>query len=164
MEDTEQISHKKIINIIVGIIAIAILVTFVLYKQYGTQAPATVMEQKVATSTEPKKTEFDANEPVDFPTDIPVEKGIKFEQSYSLDYKGQKQLTIVFLSAKTIKENFTLYSNFLKKQNWNLSKEYEGTEVSSLYGTKESNDINVTISGSTTDGSKSQVSISILKK
>ena len=164
MDDIEQSGHKKIITIVVSIVVIIAIAFFVIYKQKGDEVVVPVAEQKVATSTAPKKTEFGANKPADFPTDIPVEKGIKFEQSYSLDYKGQKQLTIVFLSAKTVKENFTLYADFLKKQNWNLSKEYEGPKVSSLYGTKENNDINVTISGNTTIGSKSQVSISILKK
>lgn len=127
----------------------------------------------VATTTTsefiPKKIEFGTDKPVDFPTNIPVEKGIKFQQSYSLDYPGQKQLTIVFWSVKTAKENYSLYSDFLKKQNWSILNIYQDAYTNpkrtSLYGTKENNDINVTInSNSSSIPMKSQVSISILKK
>lgn len=118
------------------------------------------------TTQEPQKTDFGAKAPTDFPTDIPIEKDAKVEQSYGLNYIGQKQLTIVFLSRKTVKENYTLYSNFLEKQNWTISNKYESPRVSSIYGIKEGNDINVTISESalTDTTSKSNVSISILKK
>lgn len=116
-------------------------------------------------SQEPKKTDFGTDMPTDFPTDIPIESGAKFEQSYGLNYDGQKQLSIVFLSAKTVKENYTLYADFLKKQNWNVSNTYDNPTVSSLYGTKDNNEINVTIGESTSNASaKSQLSISVLKK
>lgn len=158
-------NFKRIILAVVGICVVAGLAVFVIYKQNRGVVVAPVVVQKVATTTEPKKTDFGINMPTDFPTDIPVEKGVKFEQSYRLNYVGQKQLTIVFLSTKTVKENYSLYTDFLKKQNWNIVNKYESAKVSSLYGTKGSNDINVTISNSTFVPSvKSQVSISILKK
>lgn len=114
---------------------------------------------------EPEKTDFGASVPTDFPTDIPLEEGAEVQQSYGLNYVGQKQLTIVFLSSKTIKENYSLYADFLKKQNWNILNTYESAELSSLYGVKENNTINVTISDNTSNASiKSQVSISVLKK
>ena len=62
-------------------------------------------------------------------------------------------------------ENYALYTDFLKKENWTVSNKYENSKVSSLYATKESNDINVTISENTSAiSTKSQVSISVLKK
>ena len=116
-------------------------------------------------SQEPKKTEFGTDMPTDFPTDIPIESGAKVQQSYGLNYTGQNQLSIVFLSTKTVKENYSLYSDFLKKQNWNVLNTYDKPTLSSLYGTKEDNEINVTISENTSNASaKSQVSISVLKK
>ncbi len=118
------------------------------------------------TDNVPQKIDFGVNTPTDFPGDIPIEKGSKVEQSYGLNYAGQEQLTIVFFSTKTVNENYTLYSNFLEKQNWTISNKYESPKVSSLYGVKEGNDINVTISESLSAGitTKSSVSISILKK
>jgi len=108
---------------------------------------------------------FGTSTPPDFPINIPIEKGSKFEQSYATYYPEQKQLTIVFRSTKTVKENYTLYADFLKKENWVISNKNESDGVSFLYGTKGSNDINVTISSDiSTISTKSQVSISILEK
>lgn len=158
-------NYKRIILAVVGIVIVVGLGVFAIYKQNRSGVIAPVAEQKVANTPEPQKTDFGTSMPTDFPTDIPVEKGIKFEQSYGLNYAGQKQLTIVFQSTKTVKENYALYSEFLKKNNWNISNKYESPKLSSLYGAKENNDINVTISeNSTTPSVKSQVSVSILKK
>ena len=116
---------------------------------------------------EPEKTDFGTEMPTDFPSNIPVEKGAEVQQSYGLNYDGQKQLSIVFLSAKTVEENFALYKDFLEKENWNIYNKYESPEISSLYGygAKESNEINIAISENTSVAStKSQVSISVLIK
>ena len=155
--------YKKNILIVGSVIVIAGLVVFTVYKKES-MAPGKEGQTK-ATLAELKKTDFGTNVPVDFPTNIPLEKGAKVEQSYGLSYEGQKQLSIVFLSTKTVKENYTLYADFLKNQGWNVSNKYESIKLSSLYGTKESNDINVTISENTSATSaKSQVSISVLEK
>ena len=158
----------KWLPIFLAVILVAVIIVF----QYKQQNNDQSQSQETAQATkqtepvsEPRKTDFGANMPTDFPTDIPVENGVKVEQSYRLDYAGQKQLTIVFLSDKTVEENYSLYADFLKKQGWTVSNKYESPALSSLYGTKESNDINVTISeGATIPEVKSQVSISVLKK
>lgn len=124
-----------------------------------------VFKKDTTVTQEPTRTDFGTGVPADFPADIPIEEGVKAEQSYSLNYVGQKQLTIVFISTKTVKENYAFYADFLAKQGWNVSNKFESPKLSSLYGTKESNDINVTISEKKLDASvKSQVSISFLKK
>lgn len=155
--------ERKTIPIIVTSVAVVALVAFGVFAV--TQKKDTVPETQPATVTSiPQKTDYGANVPTDFPTDIPVEKGVKFEQSYGLSYVGQKQLTIVFLSTKTVKENYSLYADFVKKQGWVIFNKYENEKLSSLYGTKGDNDINVTISENTAAPVRSQVSISVLKK
>lgn len=111
---------------------------------------------------EPERSDFGTNIPSEFPSDILIEKDAVVQQSYSLTYEGQKQLSIVFVSQKTVKENFNLYRDFLEKQAWRVVNEYESETLSSLYGNREKNDINVTISGNSP--TESQISISILKK
>lgn len=155
-------NYKKAAYLVMGVLAAAALIVFAAYKQKST-SPAS-QQQTPETNVVPQKTTFGASLPTDFPTDIPVEKGIKFEQSYSLNYVGQKQLTIVFPSVKTVKENYALYTDFLKKQNWNISNKYESEELSSLYGTKGTFDINVTIDKNIAAPIQSQVSVSMLKK
>lgn len=154
----------KNIILMVSIVIVLGLGIFAI-KQKGTQVQPSTAGQTTTTTPEPKKEDYGTNMPTDFPTDIPVEKGAKVEQSYSLNYTGQKQLTIVFQSTKTVKENYVFYTDFLKKQNWNVINKYESPKLSSLYGAKESNDINVAISENASDTSvESQVSISVLKK
>lgn len=165
-----QTKTKTIILVIIILIATAGFGIYLFQKNRPSvpAQPTKNIEQSVVTESqpqEPQKTDFGTSVPTDFPTDIPIEKDAKIEQSYSLNYAGQKQLSIVFLSAKTVKENYSLYADFLEKQNWIISNKYESEKLSSLYGTKESNDINVTISENTSeDAVKSQVSISVLKK
>ncbi len=114
---------------------------------------------------EPQRTDFGMNLPVGFPIDIPIEKDVQFTQSYSLDYPGQRQLSIVFLSTKTVKENFDLYKNYAEKDGWNTSSNGEKLEIAFVYATKERMEMNVMVNKDTsTPVSKSQVSISILRK
>ena len=127
---------------------------------------ANIINTKTASaSAEPKKIEFGAKPAPDFPTNIPLEQGVNVKQSYGLDYIGQKQLTFVFVSMKTLKENYALYSDFLKKDTWTISNKYESEKLASLYGIKGNNEINVTVdANSSSDVAKSMISISVLKK
>ncbi len=158
-----MLERKKTINILIGTMAVAMVVTGVIILRPHTSP--TAQTEPVSQGQEPHKTDFGAGAPTDFPTDIPVEKGAQVQQSYGLDYAGQKQLTMVFLSSKTVKENYFLYAGFLKTQGWNVSNTYQKSALSSLYGTKGDTSVNVTISENTmTAPAKSQVSISVLKQ
>lgn len=156
--------NKRTILLVIASVVVLIAGTFIMYKQSVDNVAQPLAEQTTEKQIDMQKTDFGSEMPNDFPTDIPLEEGAEVEQSYSLNITGQNQLTIVFLSTKTIKENYTLYASFLEKQQWNISNKYESEKLSSLYGAKESNDINITISEDTATGSKSQVSISVLKK
>ncbi len=154
--------HKKEITIGLSIFIVVGLVAYFYFSRLlpipAEQAPVvSIIAPEVAVISEPARTDFGNVLPTDFPTNIPVEQGAKVSQSYSLDYVGQKQLTIVFPSTKTIKQNYTLYADFLKTDGWNVSNKYESENVSSLGALKENSGINVTIT-------KGQVSISVLKK
>lgn len=157
-------NKKKFLIITVLLIVFVLTVLIVSQKRNTPPQPVTQTEQISPIPQEPKKTDFSTSIPTDFPTDIPLEKGIKIEQSYSLNYTDQKQLTVVFPSTKTVKENYTLYTDFLKEQEWNISNKYESEDISSLYGMKEYSEINITISNNISTTTKSIVSISILKK
>ena len=162
--------YKKTILVVLSIIVLAALGLFGISYQGGDDnAPPLAKVEILRQTPEPKKTDFGTTIPSGFPTNIPLEKGLKTEQSYLLDYTGQKQLTIVFLSTKTVAENYALYTNFLKKENWKVGNKYEGEKLSFLYGTYgegEVHDINVTISEHTqaSSSAESKVSISVLKK
>lgn len=159
-----MLERKNTIDILIGVMALAAIILMVsAFYAYKDSNPAS--QDTTVVSEETQKTDFGTETPADFPTNIPLEKGVTVEQSYSLNYVGQKQLTIVFLSAKTVKENYALYESFLAKEGWTVSNAYESSKLSSLYGTKESNEMNVTISEKSSSAPvKSQVSISVLKR
>lgn len=160
--------YKKIALVVISIIIVVGLgvLTFLQKKGSATQTPLANDTQTIKLiDTEPKRIDFGTNIPTDFLNNIPLVQGVKIEQSYSLNYVGQKQLTIVFTSMKSVKENYILYTDFLKVKGWNISNKYESPKLYSFYATKESDDINVTISEDTSSEiTKSRVSISILKK
>ncbi len=101
----------------------------------------------------------------DLPTNLPLIQEATLDQSYRLDYPDQKQSTGVFLSEKTVKENYALYEAFLNKEGWTIINNYESDTLSSLYALKENDALNITISRLEGDTPKqSEVSVSILKK
>jgi hypothetical protein len=110
----------------------------------------------------PAKKSFGQKLPDDFPASIPVPQGIDLSQSYSLDYSNasssKSQLTVVFGSKKTVKENYNSYSTFLKKDGWNIISLNASTTISSLYANKTNQDINITISQES-DSSTTTVSL-----
>ena len=151
--------HKREITIGFSVLIVVSLVLFFYFNPVKPGDNGSGLSTVATTSIvyESGRIDFGAEKPSDFPTNIPVEQGAKMTQSYSLDYAGQKQLTIFFPSTKTIKQNYTLYADFLKNDGWVISNKYESTNISALYGKKENNDINITIT-------KEQVGISVLKK
>lgn len=156
--------HKKLIAILIGAVAVTLIVGGATFYIYNHQKQNLAEPQTAIAQPQPTKTDFGTATPPDFPTNIPIEKGAVVNQSYSLDYAGQKQLTIVFPSTKTVAANYALYADFLKTDGWTVSNKYESAKLSSLYATKEINEINVTISESVSTTTKSQLSISVLKK
>ena len=147
--------------------AVAVIVIVVALYSYVNKKPEIVIQNTksptLATSTIPRK-EFGQSVPDGFPANIPLMKEPIFFQSYMLDYKDQKQLSVVFASPKSVKENYLFYQDFLKQDRWNVSNQLDTVRLGSLYGSKEKNDINITISESKTSTMKSQISISVLKK
>lgn len=169
-ENLESHSQTKKIALALGA---AILVGFVAYYFSVTRHLSSLQElssgglSSAANITlsvpEPQKTDFGPNMPADFPANIPFEQGVKMEQSYALDYPEQKQLTVNFASLKTVKQNYDLYEAFLNGDKWTISNRSEDEKISSLYGAKGNNEINITIALDETAG-RAKVSISVLKK
>lgn len=148
--------HKKIFLIVTSVVVITIILVFVVYKQKATQGiQGGKQTATTTTSVEPQKTDYGTKLPDDFPTDIPIEKGADIKQSYSLNYAGQKQLTIVFQSTKTVKENYVLYAEYLKKQGWGVVRNEANNNF--LYGKKDNSEISVVIT-------ENEVIVGVLKK
>ena len=138
---------------------VILLSVFSYYKKHPTTIVSKVEGKKYI------KSEFKNSTPSDFIKEIPLPKDVSFEQSYGLQYESAKQLTVVFATTKTRKENFELYKNFLSNNKWTVKNNIESKSISSMYAVKENNDINITISDLVNDKTnKSQVSISVLRR
>jgi len=144
--------------IFVGVSAVVLVLVIVIILKIQTSLPRMSVTENRVQSQESSPFQTTKNElPPDFPSNIPIENGSKMTQGDSKDYGDQKQLTIVFNTAKTIEQNFTLYSDFLGGDGWSMRNKYKDKNIASLYGTKQGSNINITIS-------TEQVSIAILKK
>lgn len=158
----------KLVVFLVALFVASVYAYFALYRLNKTSTVRTGQtEETISTlpSDEPKKTEFGDKLPTGFPVSIPLEQDIHWDQNYSLDYSGWKQFTTIFSSRETVKKNYDLYTEFLKKDEWTISDTHESDEVSSLHALKERNELNATFLRNQSNGDvKSQVSISILEK
>jgi hypothetical protein len=137
------IINKKIVLVVTVLVVLGIAVPLFIYKGTYLLKDSQVNKGVNATSSqafEPVKQSFIQKIPDGFPTSIPLPQGVDLSQSYSLDYSNasssKKQLTVVFGSKKTVKENYNTYSAFLKKDEWNMISENASTSISSLYATK----------------------------
>ena len=161
-------AYKKKISIVLSVIIIATLAFFSTsyYERKIHSENSLGKEETILQIPQPEKTDFGTSLPADFPANMPLEKGITVEQSYRLNYEGQNQFSLVFLSDKSVAENYATYGTFLEKEKWNISNKYQSKNLASLYGSKESHDINVTISEhmQASSSAESKVSISVLKK
>lgn len=168
---TENNTHQRLF-IFIGIAGVVLLIVciaayFFFHVSRGSSSQKSFVADATTTApiSLPKKTDFGTTTPRDFISNIPLEKGAQFNQSYSLAYPNETQLTVVFLSQKMMNQNYVLYNDFLKKNSWKIANTYEGKTVSSLYALKDQNQINITVSASVaTSTPGSQVSISVLIK
>lgn len=162
-------SNKYIVRGGIGVaIFLLLAVIYIAYKKNQTTAE---IHQTPPVYT---KKDFKNVIPNDFLQNIPLPKDVTLEQSYGLQYASKTQSTIVFKSPKTVKENYTLYENFLlEKQEWWFSDKMkvQTQKLSSIYSHGVTHDINITITEitdqATTTSNKpllSQVSISLLKR
>ncbi|MCF7857215.1 MAG: hypothetical protein K9M10_01890 [Candidatus Pacebacteria bacterium] len=111
---------------------------------------------------EGKRTDFGSDTPTDFPTDVPIESGMSLIESYSLEYPDRLQLSITFDSAKSVKENYDIYKDFLYENAWELSNAYENNQSSLLYSTNGEDYMVINITESIFfTSSSSQVSINV---
>lgn len=139
---------------------ILIIVSFIIvfagaYFFYSNTTP-----QALTESIEPLRTELGTVAPSDLPQDLFIGEGAPLEQSYTLDYPGQKQSTVVFGSEKTITETQDIYTNYLVSNQWMISSNSVDQNTVAFYAKKENTAINIV--AVSRDG-KTQVSISMLR-
>ncbi len=167
MDIEPMTSHNKKFLLFSVLIVFTVLFIFAILTVNKNEIIPQVVENPVIIGVvkEIKKTDFGTSVPSDFSSVIITDKGTKIDQSYSLDFAGHNQLTIVVLSTKIIKENYTLYADFFEKQNWVILRKYENSEMYSFYATKNGDNVNVEIIKNMSDASfPSKITVTLFKK
>lgn len=152
MNTDTLVSHPLQKNIL--IIVSLIIVSAGAYFFYSNTTP-----QALTESIEPSRINFGTVAPSDLPQDLFIGEGVPLEQSYTLDYPGQKQSTVVFESVKTITEIQELYTKYLVDHQWMITSNSVDQGMVAFYAKKESADINIV---AVSREGKTQVSISML--
>jgi flagellar basal body-associated protein FliL len=160
----KQLDAKLIIAIAVIVLVVVGIIFALLGKSNSPEASP--VDTVPIVSAEPEREDFGTNPPQEVASTVEVPAGVVATQSYSLKYTDQTQNTYVFDSPFSIQANFDKYEAELKDQSWTIVNQYKSEVVSSLYGTKDTKEINITISASekVSPDSVSQVSISVVNK
>jgi hypothetical protein len=149
----------KLLAAVVALLLVALLVvvTFTM-KMSQDEGVLPIVPVEETAEVQPEVVQVPAN----FPADVAIEEGAVLEQGYTLAVADNEQNTVVFTSAKSAKEVYAAYKDQLEKDRWILIADNESDTVSSLYGLRRSDEINVTIVSQKDGGS--EVSISVVTK
>jgi hypothetical protein len=150
--------HKLLIAVI-GLLGVALFVAITLNMKMGNESvpvPDLVLPAEEMVDSETVRV------PANFPAEVAIEDGAVLEQGYTLASAEHEQNTVVFVSQKTVKENYEAYKAQLEKDFWIIVNGNESETISSLYALRRNDEINVTIVPGERSGS--EVSISVVTK
>lgn len=140
----EKFKQKPVVIIL---IALAVFVIVVLVAKYSglkgsNNKPVKNNQSEVKhnPAEDYKLTSVDSKKLPDLmPANIPFETGAVVQQNFQgvNDVTGERQATRVFVSAKTLQENYDSYKNYLEKNGWSLGQTYNAAEIKIISATKD---------------------------
>ena len=140
--------NAKLLIVAIVVVVVALYAVYVIKTGnwlIGWQRDGSPSSQQQATES-PVISQVDTSKlPDSFPTDIPLESGAKVEQNYNASVSGKIQATRIFVSAKSLSENFTLYKTWLTKNGWKIDATLDQPSLKVLVASKGSEMINITI-------------------
>jgi len=135
-----QMKKSKLIILLIVVIIIVLGVGYYLLKNY-----TAVLSRKAAS--QPKVSTYGNQLPKGFLSDLPIEANIALEKSYSADY-GQNtiQRTISYYSSESITNNYLVFSDYLRKNNWQIADTSQTlTNIGFLYATRDGNILSISL-------------------
>ena|SRR3989344_5798696 len=91
--------------------------------------------------------------PAGFPVETPIEEGAVIVQNYEADAPdGRHQATRVFISTKTVSQNYQIYSQFLSQNGWEISSQSQEKNHATLFAAKDGTNLSISISKNTITG------------
>ena len=150
-------------KIIILIVVLAVTAGVALWASRG-QKSTSKQSQKTGQQSEEQqpappplkvtKSEVDASKlPSQFPANIPIESGAKITQNYNASAEnGLYQATRAFESAKTLDENFKLYSDFVQRDGWKLLTGLNQDKLKVIAAQKDKANLQITMSVNSQSG------------
>lgn len=154
-----NILKKILVALIIIFVAVVggIAVYSAFKKPHNTQTPTTTDNSKKDDIG--KKEVAVTQMPAKFPTDMPMEAGASITQNYNAYPKdGSVQATRVFVTSKSLAENYSIYQSYLKNNGWDIKSSIDQDNYKMLYGVKGAGNLNISID-SNTDTKMKTVSI-----
>ena len=166
-EKAPQLDPKILIGV-VGLVFLGIFVVLTISSKLegepSIENPASVvLEQGSILSDEPTRVESGNDVPEAFPTELILEENLVVNEGYTLQYLENQQVTVTFLSQKTVTEVYEAYTSYLESNAWAVMRSSEVDTIASIYALKRNDDLNVTISRLPEDESTT-VTLSLIKR
>lgn len=142
-QSTHIIDSDQLFNFLVLVVALLCLLFVASKLGLGVRsnkltnfAPAQVEKTNIDFSKTPEK----------FPKDVPIEAGAKITQNFNATTPtGQFQATRVFETKKSLADNLTLYSNFLKKNNWTIKSTIDNSNYKMVIASLDKKNLTIAI-------------------
>lgn len=141
---TDQVDHNQVFKLLVVVAALFCLL-FVAYILSNKSKQRQQVEQPQLAA--PEKTNVDYSKlPEKFPASIPIESGAKITQNFNASSPdGNFQSTRAFETKETLAANLKLYTEFLKKDGWEIKATIDKPDLKMVFGQKDTEGIQVTM-------------------
>ena len=135
-------SQKKLLPLVLFLVLVIVaIIGYFAFKHYNKEEAPLPPVEKPEFSILPVPTE---TLPDKFPADFPLEKNVPVNANYNAQTEGAFQSTRQFVSQKTLAQNYTLYTDYLKKDGWTIEAALDQETVKAIFASKGSN-MSVTI-------------------
>jgi hypothetical protein len=97
--------------------------------------------------------------PSGLPANIPWEQGVQIIQNFTSKdpSTGKTQSTRIYVSGKTLAQNFSIYQKYLSDNGWTLTNSVDQPTIKNLDASKGSVRLDITIA----QGDKKQVTVNV---
>ncbi len=136
-----SVNFNQLFKLLLMVVVILCLL-FVAYKLMNTKKVAEVPQLVNVEKTDVEISKL----PEKFPSNIPLEEGAEVIQNYNSETpEGQFQATRQFETKKSLAENYALYTDFMKKNGWEIKATTDDPTYKMVMGNLLKKAIQVTI-------------------
>jgi hypothetical protein len=143
---THKENLKKMLVGLIMILALAVGITLIaglfIGKKDSTKNEADSTQSKIKT-VQVEKSQL----PTKFPTDMPLENDTEVTQNYNATSEnGGFQANRTFVTKKSLKDNYNIYTQYLKTHGWNITASVDQDSYKMVTGSKGNQQLQISIS------------------